>query len=332
MLSLHAQSWKSVQSLEGNWKFEIGDDSTWNNPKLNDSKWNEIHVPSPWEDQGYAGYDGYAWYRKHFKFTGGHRGAPLYLLIGSIDDVGEVYLNGMLIGFSGKFPPDIIPGALNLQSYYIPRGYLIDGDNVIAVRVYDLRLDGGITHGPVGIYEPQNYIQPDLDLSGKWKFTTGDNMDWARESFDDSKWNAIVVPTPWETQGYREYDGFGWYRIKFVVPEHLKNERLTLLLGKIDDIDEVYLNGSRIGRTGKMRKWTEQADLSTEYLVERAYDIPTGLLHTSGENTIAVRVLDVWLHGGIYDGPIGIIRATNYQHRKKEPNSFWNFLRDFFTN
>src|SRR5665647_2141541 len=53
-----------LQSLEGKWQFSIGINEEWISPKFNDSSWESIKVPSPWEDQGYNGYNGYAFYRK----------------------------------------------------------------------------------------------------------------------------------------------------------------------------------------------------------------------------------------------------------------------------
>ena len=58
-----------------------------------------------WEDQGYPGYDGYGWYRKHFKTTHSIDGKFLLLKMGTIDDADEVYVNGRFIGFCGSFPP-----------------------------------------------------------------------------------------------------------------------------------------------------------------------------------------------------------------------------------
>ncbi|HQE95823.1 MAG TPA: hypothetical protein PLV30_03460, partial [Candidatus Marinimicrobia bacterium] len=39
-------------SLKGNWLFQLGDDSTWSSPSLNDSNWLPIRVPDYWENQG----------------------------------------------------------------------------------------------------------------------------------------------------------------------------------------------------------------------------------------------------------------------------------------
>ena len=51
-------SQEMVRSLRGTWKFRIGDNMTWANRDHNDSSWDEIFAPSPWEDEGFNGYDG----------------------------------------------------------------------------------------------------------------------------------------------------------------------------------------------------------------------------------------------------------------------------------
>lgn len=330
-----SQEWKLVMDLRGQWKFELGDKPGWADQTFDDGAWDEIFVPSNWEDEGYPGYDGYAWYRKHFKAPINVRDKELYLHIGYVDDVSEVYLNGHMIGFSGSFPPDYITAYNNYQRYTVPRHYLnLGGDNVIAVRVYDAQLSGGIVGGKVGLYEAEDFLQPDVKLAGTWKFKRGDNDDWRDPTLDESKWKDILVPAFWETQGFKDYDGYGWYRLRFKVPENLRNHRLILLLGKIDDVDEAFLNGERIGRTGKSIRGRLELESSEEYLQLRAYTIPSGVLRFDQENALAVRVYDNYIHGGIYEGPIGIVTQEHYRawHKKqpKDRKKEWNFFDFMF--
>lgn len=60
------------------------------------------------------------------------------------------------------------------------------------------------------------------DLQGQWKFTVGDDKQWAAADFDDSQWDRIYVPSSWESQGYKGYNGYAWYRKDVRLPHKLK--------------------------------------------------------------------------------------------------------------
>lgn len=326
---MSAESWKLLVDLRGQWKFELGDNVRWAAAEFDDSRWKDVFAPSPWENEGYPGYDGYAWYRKHFSFPKDLKDKPLYLHLGCVDDVSEVYLNGHFLGYSGQFPPEYVTAYNTYQRYPLPKKYLnTDGDNVIAVRVYDKELEGGIVSGKLGIFEPSDYLEPDLDLSGDWKLKRGNQSDWDDPALDDSGWKTAYVPAQWETQGLKDYNGYAWYRLHFAVPEKLRNQDLVVVLGRIDDVDETYLNGRKIGRTGTSHV------RGGEYLRFRAYPISPDELNIGRDNVLAVKVLDTFLQGGIYDGPIGIVNRARYRgwekrHREKTDDN-WNFFDFFF--
>ena len=321
--------------LSGTWKFELGDDPRRAEPRFDDRKWEPIKVPGRWEDQGYPGYDGYAWYRRHFTIGQDEANMVLYLRLGTIDDVDEVYVNGHFVGFYGIFPPNYATAYGVHRQYRVLSRYLNPGgDNVIAVRVYDDQLEGGIIRGDIGLYEDRAPLWAQYSIEGDWKFTTGDDMEWKEPGFDDHAWKSVVVPAYWETQGYKDYDGYGWYRTRFTVPASLASEHLILLLGKIDDVDEVYLNGQRVGRTGVIpahgQAWNND---QSSYKQLRAYSLPPDVLRLDQENVLAVRVYDGLMQGGIYDGPIGFIERSHYitwrNSRKDNRDGLERFF-DFF--
>src|SRR4030095_12002981 len=88
-----------------------------------------------------------------------------------------------------------------------------------------------------------------VNLRGSWKFSLGDNMSFAKPNYDDSDWERIYVPAAWQTEGFRRYNGYAWYRTTFEI-DFEDNEPLYLELGRIDDVDEVYVNGRLVGHTG----------------------------------------------------------------------------------
>jgi hypothetical protein len=297
-------------NLRGSWKFHIGDKKIWSTSHFDDSDWEAIYAPSPWEDEGFNGYDGFAWYRKKFDGHKLSKGENYYLNIGYIDDADEVYINEKLIGFSGSMPPRFKTAYNSERKYPIPSDVInFEGDNIIAIRVFDVTLGGGIIDGDLGIYQSAKSRML-VDLQGLWDFViVGD-----RDEKDEAEWKKIIVPSPWEHQGYR-YDGLAWYKRSFTIDSKIidKEEDLVLLLGKIDDFDKTYLNGKLIGRTNDGESYGH----SGSYDKLRAYAIPLNLLKKNAPNTIEVLVEDMGNVGGIYEGPVGIATRTVYERYYK---------------
>ncbi|MFZ1289472.1 MAG: beta galactosidase jelly roll domain-containing protein [Melioribacteraceae bacterium] len=315
---LAEQKYTRIENLKGLWKFNLGDNKKWANPSFDDSDWDPIKVPSHWEDEGYNGYDGYAWYRKEFNIDSKHLDKRLYLSLGVIDDVAEIYINGKLLVTSGSFPPNFST-AYNAKIWLPLQNNILNQkeNNVIAVRVYDDRQGGGIYYGDIGIFTSDSQLNFIINLEGNWKFQTGDNSNWVKNNFDDKNWETLIVPSNWDWQGYNNYDGFAWYRFYFEVnleKEIYKND-LVIMLGKIDDLDEAYLNEKFIGSTGDLLAVPLIRNFSSgnnyEYNQLRGYKIKKEDLK-NGRNVIAIRVYDGFQFGGIYEGPLGIVTLRDY--------------------
>lgn len=296
-------------NLSMHWRFSIGDNKSWASPTYNDNNWEKIKVPSDWENDGFNGYDGYAWYRIHFDGTMLNKSITHFLILGIIDDVDETYLNGHMIGRSGSFPPRYRTAYNSNRKYHIPDEAInFNGDNVIAVRVYDEHLSGGIVSGKPGIYTSEGSEELLQDLYGTWKFQKYNDRSYSQIELEDDHWEDILVPAYWDNQGYRSFDGTAWYRKQFSLnfkPEAGKT--YYLLLGRIDDFDITYLNGKEIGRTDDGKDYGQ----SKSYKKLRLYEIPKGLLNEDDKNIIAVKVHDFGNGGGIYQGPIGIIEQES---------------------
>lgn len=324
---------EKVIDFNGYWKFEIGDDSTYKDAQFDDANWDEIYVPSSWEDEGFPGYDGYAWYRLTFFLEPELEKEKLVIKLGPIDDVDQTFLNGKLVGSSGGFPPNYYTNAFNGRQYLIPPNILKYGEmNTIAIRVYDFSGTGGLIRGNFGIFSYEERFNPEINLVGYWKFKTGDNQEWTNPDYKDDDWDEIFVPAKWDLFGYQHHDGFGWYRKKVIIDEIFDSEKLILLVGKIDDYDEVFFNGTKIGGTGNIKENTEEIRIIHNiHLRLRAYFIPKNLIKYGEENTIAVRVYDGLTFGGIFEGPVGIITRDKYLHEKRKyENPFKSFIESLF--
>ena len=236
----------------------------WKEKSFDDNSWEKVSVPSSWENQGFHGYDGYAWYRKSFKLNSELTNKDLYLVLGYVDDVDQTFINGNLIGVSGGFPNNYQTAYNAFRKYYIPKEFLNkDGENIIAVRVYDDELDGGIMSGKVGLYTYDGGFEPDVNLSGIWEFSIYDDSLFLKEKNTDANSIKLMVPAHWDVQGYQDYDGFAWYKKTFYLPKDFAGESMILLLGKIDDIDQTFVNGILVGSTGKWNfEWLYQLILT----------------------------------------------------------------------
>lgn len=151
-----------------------------------------------------------------------------------------------------------------------------------------------------------------INLPQTWKFHTGDDPQWSEPDFNAGSWETIHAGSPWELQGYADYNGFAWYRTKVNIPSSLKKESylqgdLKIDLGKIDDGDQVFLNGKLIGQNAEQGGTIQEGPWQSERVYELPPDDPA--IHWDQENVIAVRVFDHSGNGGMYEGPYAISMA-----------------------
>ncbi len=119
---------------------------------------------------------------------------------------------------------------------------------------------------------------------------------WSAAALDDAAWPTLNAPQLWEEQGLPTFDGTLWYRrVLQLTPEQTAGAA-QLHLGMIDDCDETWVNGQRVGG---LCQWD----------APRRYELPAGLLH-AGRNVIAVRVVDTGGGGGLHGEPAAMHLAT----------------------
>jgi len=313
-----ANNLKEIVNLKGMWKFSIGDHPDWKSPNYNDKDWDEVYVPRSWEGNGYNDYNGFAWYRTEFELLDVITEEIVYLSLGYIDDADEVYINGHFIGGYGNMPPNASTAFDTERKYEIPAAYLnFNATNHIAVRVYDYYNEGGIVGGNIGLYKVVKDPLLEVNLTGFWFFETEKENGLRLKKQEKQIANKVFVPGYWEDNGYRNYDGVATYTTRFKLPEKIVNQELYLVLGFIDDIDHVYLNGKKIGSVNSLKK-TEKSNLPY-HKIFRGYAIPNELLKNEGYNSISIIVYDKGGAGGIYAGPIGIATKENYEILKQTP-------------
>lgn len=158
-----------------------------------------------------------------------------------------------------------------------------------------------------------------IPLYGPWKFMPGDApLDpvthqplWANPAFDDSHWESVDLTAPassfdpvggfsgylpgWTRRGHPGLWGYAWYRLHLRVSAQ-PGEHLALTgPADVDDVYQVFANGSNIGSFGKFT-----AARPTVYYTEpMMFVLPTPAASGPTDLTLAFRV---WMEPGTLIG------------------------------
>ena len=129
---------------------------------------------------------------------------------------------------------------------------------------------------------------------------------------DHEGWTALPVPnaTGWETGAdgeFANHDGFAWYRAYVKIPKEWQGSRLLLIAGSIDNVDEGFFNGQRLGANGSMPPLYNNPASP----IRRPFVIEPDLVRFGEVNLIAWRIYDKDGKGGIIEGPIHLTRAED---------------------
>ena len=143
------------------------------------------------------------------------------------------------------------------------------------------------------------------------RFRKGDDPAWSAFAHDDSAWRKVSFDQPWEELDLDQVNGLGWYRLHVVIPSSLKKgkvEAILLDLGAIDDSDETWVNGYRVGKTGTFPE--DPGGYSSEWGKRRYYVVDPKWVRWDRENVIAVRVYNYGDPGGFYRGAVKIVKPS----------------------
>ena len=142
-----------------------------------------------------------------------------------------------------------------------------------------------------------------FSLSGQWRFSPGDNIDWAAADFDDSAWTSRSMPGRWEKGGFPDSGQMAWYRLTLDLSDVTATEQLAVRMGEVMGAYELYVGGQLLGGVGKLPPLGE-----LDYNRQRVYPIPLGAIGEDGRLSLALRVwgggnalAEAW-RVGPYDG------------------------------
>lgn len=126
-----------------------------------------------------------------------------------------------------------------------------------------------------------------------WEGLNFDDSKCPDKNYDDSSWKTMKLPVLWQNTPDGQFNGAVWFRKSIQIPKTWVGSELVLHLGPIDDMDETWVNGTKVGGILK----------EGYYAVPRVYDVPENIV-TDTTLTIAVRVLDIGGFGGIWGNGI----------------------------
>ena len=110
------------------------------------------------------------------------------------------------------------------------------------------------------------------------------------------RWHTAEFPHEDFVRLMPQRDVHGWYAHAFDIPRMFRGMDLVIDLGVIDDADETFLNGSQLGKTGKIPG-------GSAWRTDRLYRASATRLRDEG-NTVAVHVWSQWGLGGIVGPPV----------------------------
>ena len=140
-------------------------------------------------------------------------------------------------------------------------------------------------------------------FSQQWRFKTdpdeeGVQKKWFRIDLDEKNWATVRsdTQTGWESQGFSEHLGYGWYRSELPPLPEQKRKFATIYLGAVDEQAWIYLNGKLV-----FEHTVKSTGLTILKLWEKPFSIDVSkLLYDDRPNVLAVRVHNEASMGGIW--------------------------------
>ncbi len=158
---------KNIITLNGPWKFMVGDNMQYARSDYDDSGWETMDLAAPpgahdddvglsgfipgWTAKGHSNYSGYAWYRLKVSLDSLPGNNLALAAPPAVDDAYQLFINGSLLGSAGNFS-DTIPIVYSIQPrmFGLPENVKKEKNFTIAFRVWmssaSLGADAGGIH------------------------------------------------------------------------------------------------------------------------------------------------------------------------------------------
>jgi sialate O-acetylesterase len=133
---------------------------TWAAPDFDDSSWKTVHIPDGFADLGVPDAPAVCWFRKEIVLPNPLPAGRAIITLGVIERMDTAYINGQWVGASAWVE--------NPRFYFLNTNVLKPGTNVIAIRVFKTKPDGGFM-------SPGSHLKlilgdrSSIPLAGDWK-------------------------------------------------------------------------------------------------------------------------------------------------------------------
>jgi hypothetical protein len=174
-----------------------------------------------------------------------------------------------------------------------------------------------------GVFDLARDREPMVVLDGSWRFHPGDDPDgklgWANANFDDSTWALIRGDKSWDVQGYKNLDGFAWYRARVEIPAG--HQDLALYIPLILTSYQAFADGKLLGGEGGMPPHIHPINQRNP---PAFYRLPPAANPSARTVVLAIRVWhwpgwDLLIGGGFYAAPLfgqnSLIQARMQEHQ-----------------
>lgn len=179
--------------------------------------------------------------------------------------------------------------------------------------------------------DAQASLVPNVGTFSQWETVLGPNPDYSTGGLQQMN-RGTEMGTLDERTALADFDLFpkwseAWFCKTVTIPKgFIQGNSVILLLGIIDDIDVVYINGKPVGASGFKTADGNHAPASnvpatggfapegafqfeTSYWeVPRQYEVDASLLH-EGENELCIRLYNNNSYGGFYDRTMALVAS-----------------------
>jgi sialate O-acetylesterase len=136
-----------------------GRNAAWAQPGESEAGWKPVQIPGGFAGLGVAATPAVCWFRRTITLPADYKEGAGKLFLGEVEKMDTTYINGRWIGASSWVE--------NPRAYVIPAGILHAGANVIAIRVFKIKPNGGFQSSAATL-QLQLADGSSLALAGSW--------------------------------------------------------------------------------------------------------------------------------------------------------------------